>query len=153
MESQNNLRLHVYSVLCPKNQASSSCSPALTFLALSGPSVHAHVQGVASSMILHQVHLNETSKRNKESLANLIHLEGETGRIGSLVSTDPNVLVRLECLEKENTTLKLDLSSCSQELQIKTIERDLSTQATDLLLFHPSLLSPSAMVNLVVEIN
>ncbi|KAJ8557975.1 hypothetical protein K7X08_004741 [Anisodus acutangulus] len=55
----------------------------------------------------------------------------EASRIGSPVSTDPNVLDRLECLEKENTALKLNLSSRSEELQIRTLERDLSTQAAE----------------------
>ncbi|KAH0662311.1 hypothetical protein KY284_027242 [Solanum tuberosum] len=60
-----------------------------------------------------------------------LQTQAEASRTGSLVYTDPNVLVRLECLEKENTALKLDLSSCSEELQIRTIERDLSNQAAE----------------------
>ncbi|KAH0749036.1 hypothetical protein KY290_028268 [Solanum tuberosum] len=60
-----------------------------------------------------------------------LQTQAEASRTGSLVYTDPNVLVRLECLEKENTALKLDLSSCSEELQISTIERDLSNQAAE----------------------
>ncbi|KAG5580352.1 hypothetical protein H5410_050979, partial [Solanum commersonii] len=78
----------------------------------------------------------------------LIHVEGEASRTGSLVFTDPNVLVKLECLEKENTTLKLDLSSCLKELQIKTIESkkkvtkpEVEYQKLQALAFKSSLLS------------
>ncbi|KAL3366013.1 hypothetical protein AABB24_010911 [Solanum stoloniferum] len=60
-----------------------------------------------------------------------LQTQAEASRTGSLVYTDPNVLVGLECLEKENTALKIDLSSCSEELQIRTIERDLSNQAAE----------------------
>ncbi|MCD9638029.1 hypothetical protein HAX54_021694 [Datura stramonium] len=55
----------------------------------------------------------------------------EASRTGSPVSTDPNVLFRIECLEKENTTLKLEFSSHSEEMEFRTIERDLSTQAAE----------------------
>ncbi|XP_060181987.1 filament-like plant protein [Lycium barbarum] len=65
----------------------------------------------------------------KAALENqLLELQSRTD---SPVCTDPNVLVRLECLEKENTALKLDLSSQSEELQIMIIERNLSTQAAE----------------------
>lgn len=37
----------------------------------------------------------------------------------------------LQALEKENSTLKLELLSQSEELEIRTIERDLSTQAAE----------------------
>nr|XP_016484570.1 PREDICTED: filament-like plant protein isoform X3 [Nicotiana tabacum] len=60
-----------------------------------------------------------------------LQTQAEASGTGSPVSTDPDVLVRLECLEKENTALKLDLCSRSEELQITTIERDLSTQAAE----------------------
>ncbi|KAM0019259.1 putative filament-like plant protein [Helianthus debilis subsp. tardiflorus] len=44
---------------------------------------------------------------------------------------DPKVLVKLENLEKENSTLKFELNAQSEELEIRTIERDLSTQAAE----------------------
>ncbi|KAJ0789699.1 putative filament-like plant protein [Helianthus annuus] len=44
---------------------------------------------------------------------------------------DPKVLVKLENLEKENSTLKFELNVQSEELEIRTIERDLSTQAAE----------------------
>ncbi|KAJ8551195.1 hypothetical protein K7X08_000565 [Anisodus acutangulus] len=46
-------------------------------------------------------------------------------------STDPDILIRLKYLEKENTTLKIELRSCSEVLEIRTIERDFSTQAAE----------------------
>lgn len=44
---------------------------------------------------------------------------------------DPKILIKLETLEKENSTLKSELTSQSEELEIRTIERDLSTQAAE----------------------
>ncbi|KVH99404.1 Protein of unknown function DUF869, plant, partial [Cynara cardunculus var. scolymus] len=44
---------------------------------------------------------------------------------------DPNILLKLETLEKENLALKFELSVQSEELEIRTIERDLSTQAAE----------------------
>lgn len=44
---------------------------------------------------------------------------------------DPNILLKLETLEKENSALKFDLTVQSEELEIRTIERDLSTQAAE----------------------
>ncbi|KAI3673081.1 hypothetical protein L6452_39191 [Arctium lappa] len=44
---------------------------------------------------------------------------------------DPNILLKLEALEKENSALKFELTVQSEELEIRTIERDLSTQAAE----------------------
>ncbi|KAK9080236.1 hypothetical protein SSX86_001912 [Deinandra increscens subsp. villosa] len=44
---------------------------------------------------------------------------------------DPKILLKLENLEKENATLKFELNVQSEELEIRTIERDLSTQAAE----------------------
>lgn len=46
-------------------------------------------------------------------------------------SADPNILLKLDSLEKENSVLKFELLSRSEELEIRTIERDLSTQAAE----------------------
>ncbi|CDP10914.1 unnamed protein product [Coffea canephora] len=46
-------------------------------------------------------------------------------------SADPNIQLKLESLEKENSILKFELLSRSEELEIRTIERDLSTQAAE----------------------
>nr|XP_033516760.1 filament-like plant protein isoform X5 [Nicotiana tomentosiformis] len=73
----------------------------------------------------------ESAKAALENQLLELQTQAEASGSGSPVSTDPDVLVRLECLEKENTTLKLDLCSRSEELQITTIERDLSAQAAE----------------------
>ncbi|KAI3821154.1 hypothetical protein L1987_08711 [Smallanthus sonchifolius] len=44
---------------------------------------------------------------------------------------DPKILLKLENLEKENSILKFELNAQSEELEIRTIERDLSTQAAE----------------------
>lgn len=49
----------------------------------------------------------------------------------SLISVDPDLHIKLESLEKENAALKLKLLSQSEELEISTIERDLSAQAAE----------------------
>ncbi|KAK6246201.1 Filament-like plant protein - like 6 [Theobroma cacao] len=43
----------------------------------------------------------------------------------------PDLWHKIEALEKENSALKLELSSQSEEFEIRTIERDLSTQAAE----------------------
>ncbi|MBA0693644.1 hypothetical protein Goari_004003 [Gossypium aridum] len=43
----------------------------------------------------------------------------------------PDLLHKIEALKKENSALKLELSSQLEELQIRTIERDLSTEAAE----------------------
>ncbi|XP_075075394.1 filament-like plant protein isoform X3 [Nicotiana tabacum] len=73
----------------------------------------------------------EAAKGALENQLLELQTQAEASGTGSPVSTDPDVLVRLECLEKENTALKLDLCSRSEELQITTIERELSTQAAE----------------------
>lgn len=46
-------------------------------------------------------------------------------------SAGPKILLKLDSLEKENSVLKFELLSRSEELEIRTIERDLSTQAAE----------------------
>ncbi|KAK4352724.1 hypothetical protein RND71_028242 [Anisodus tanguticus] len=55
----------------------------------------------------------------------------EAGKAETPASTHPDILIRLKCLEKENTALKVELRSCSEVLEIRTIETDLSTQAAE----------------------
>ncbi|CAL1362397.1 unnamed protein product [Linum trigynum] len=45
---------------------------------------------------------------------------------------DPDLFQRLEYLEQENETLRLELLSQSEELEVRTIERELSTQAAEM---------------------
>ncbi|XP_022773260.1 filament-like plant protein [Durio zibethinus] len=44
----------------------------------------------------------------------------------------PDLWHKIEALEKENSALKLELSSQLEEMEIRTIERDLSTQAAEI---------------------
>ncbi|PSS31811.1 Filament-like plant protein [Actinidia chinensis var. chinensis] len=46
-------------------------------------------------------------------------------------SIDPDLPIKFESLEKENSALKFELLSRSEELEIRTIERDLSAQAAE----------------------
>lgn len=46
-------------------------------------------------------------------------------------AVDSKILLKVENLEKENSALKLELNAQSEELEIRTIERDLSTQAAE----------------------
>ncbi|KAL1820220.1 hypothetical protein ACET3Z_015089 [Daucus carota] len=48
------------------------------------------------------------------------------------ICIDPGVQHKLESIEKENAVLKSELVSLSEELEIRTIERDLSTQAAEM---------------------
>ncbi|XP_010547870.1 PREDICTED: filament-like plant protein 3 [Tarenaya hassleriana] len=50
---------------------------------------------------------------------------------GAAASVYNDLHPKLELLERENSTLKLQLVSKSEELEIRTIERDLSTQAAE----------------------
>ncbi|KAL8467107.1 hypothetical protein ACS0TY_035982 [Phlomoides rotata] len=57
--------------------------------------------------------------------------EWESARAEKFVSTDPNTILILEALEKENLFLKQELVSRCRELEVVTIARDLSTQAVE----------------------
>ncbi|XP_076949392.1 filament-like plant protein [Bidens hawaiensis] len=58
-------------------------------------------------------------------------LQAKLQDLESCSVTDPKIIVKLETLEKENSTLKFELNAQSEELEIRTIERDLSTQAAE----------------------
>ncbi|XP_009627329.1 filament-like plant protein isoform X2 [Nicotiana tomentosiformis] len=73
----------------------------------------------------------ESEKAALENQLLKLRSQVETCKAETLTSTDFDILVRLDCLEKENTALKIELHSCSEELEIRTIERDLSTQAAE----------------------
>ncbi|XP_009774512.1 filament-like plant protein isoform X1 [Nicotiana tabacum] len=73
----------------------------------------------------------ESEKAALENQLLKLQSQVETCKAETPTSTDPDILVRLDCLEKENTALKIELHSCSEELEIRTIERDLSTQAAE----------------------
>lgn len=73
----------------------------------------------------------ESEKTALEKQLLNLQTQVEAGQAERPTSTDPDILFRLKCLEKKNTALKIELCSCSEVLEIRTIERDLSTQAAE----------------------
>ncbi|KAL8125280.1 filament-like plant protein [Apium graveolens] len=73
----------------------------------------------------------ETTRVKLES--ELIDLQNQTEELEAKIPihTDPTVQIRLESIEKENAVLKVELIYLSEELDIRTIERDLSVQAAE----------------------
>ncbi|PQP99640.1 filament-like plant protein isoform X1 [Prunus yedoensis var. nudiflora] len=57
--------------------------------------------------------------------------KAEANRSEVSAFVDPHLSHKLQSLEKENSALKLELLSQAEELEIRTIERDLSTQAAE----------------------
>ncbi|PON47013.1 Filament-like protein [Parasponia andersonii] len=49
----------------------------------------------------------------------------------SSAHVDPDLCLKLEFLEKENSALKLEIQALIEELEVRAIERDLSTQAAE----------------------
>ncbi|PHU19715.1 Filament-like plant protein [Capsicum chinense] len=73
----------------------------------------------------------ESEKTALEKQLLKLQTQMEAGKAATPISTDPDILVTLKRLERENTALKIELRSCSEVLEIRTIERDLSTQAAE----------------------
>ncbi|KAM5564229.1 filament-like plant protein 3 [Rosa sericea] len=73
----------------------------------------------------------EATKVKLESQITDLQTIAETNRSGVFAFVDPHLSHKLEALERENKALKLELLSQAEELEISTIERDLSTQAAE----------------------
>ncbi|XP_050251214.1 filament-like plant protein isoform X2 [Quercus robur] len=73
----------------------------------------------------------ETTKLKLENQLLVFQSEAEAPQPESPTHVDPDICCKLESLEKENSVLKIELQSQSEELEIRTIERDLSTQAAE----------------------
>lgn len=73
----------------------------------------------------------EATKLKLESQITELQRKAEANRSGVSAFVDPHLSHKLESLEKENSALKLELLSQAEELEISTIERDLSTQAAE----------------------
>ncbi|KAB2083115.1 hypothetical protein ES319_A05G243500v1 [Gossypium barbadense] len=73
----------------------------------------------------------ETTKFELKS--RLLDLQAKSEAINSKLppQVGPEVWQKIEDLEKKNADLKLELSSQLEEMEIRTIERDLSTQAAE----------------------
>ncbi|XP_062022384.1 filament-like plant protein 3 isoform X2 [Rosa rugosa] len=73
----------------------------------------------------------EATKVKLENQITDLQTKAETNRSGASAFVDPHLSHKLEALERENKALKLELLSQAEELEISTIERDLSTQAAE----------------------
>ncbi|KAM1089560.1 hypothetical protein ACFX1X_017580 [Malus domestica] len=73
----------------------------------------------------------ESSKSMLESQIVELEAQLQTAKSGAAASTDFDLLSKLDATEKENSDLQLKLLSRVKELEVRTIERDLSTQAAE----------------------
>ncbi|XP_050363282.1 filament-like plant protein 3 isoform X2 [Argentina anserina] len=73
----------------------------------------------------------EATKVKLESQITDLQTKAEANRSGVSGLVDPHISHKLEALESENLALKRDLLSHAEELEICTIERELSTQAAE----------------------
>ncbi|XWS15132.1 hypothetical protein CRYUN_Cryun35bG0067700 [Craigia yunnanensis] len=73
----------------------------------------------------------ETAKFELESQLLELQNKAEAVKSGPPPHFSPDLWHKIEALQKENSALKLELSSQLEELEIRTIERDLSTQAAE----------------------
>uniref|UniRef100_A0A1J3G0R1 Filament-like plant protein 3 n=1 Tax=Noccaea caerulescens TaxID=107243 RepID=A0A1J3G0R1_NOCCA len=71
----------------------------------------------------------EAEKSELEAQIEELHARLRTGKEEVVANED--LYLKLEALEKENSALKLKLVSKTEEAEIRTIERDLSTQAAE----------------------
>ncbi|XP_043721921.1 filament-like plant protein [Telopea speciosissima] len=71
----------------------------------------------------------ESAKFELESQLVELQIQVEAAKAGA--SEDPNLRLRLEAAEKENAALKQELLSRVEELEVTTLERDLSTQSAE----------------------
>ncbi|CAI9754376.1 unnamed protein product [Fraxinus pennsylvanica] len=73
----------------------------------------------------------ESAKSELENQIIELQTLAEPAKTEHSASTDANILLKLKATEKENSSLKQELVSLSKGLEIRTIERDLSTQAAE----------------------
>lgn len=73
----------------------------------------------------------ESSKSELESQLLNLKVQLETAKNDTAASVDPDLQLKLDAFEKENSALKLQLHSRAEELERRIIERDLSTQAAE----------------------
>lgn len=73
----------------------------------------------------------ESSKSELESQLLDLKAQLETAKNDTAASVDPDLQLKLDAFEKENSALKLQLHSRAEELERRIIERDLSTQAAE----------------------
>ncbi|KAJ6737255.1 FILAMENT-LIKE PLANT PROTEIN 1-RELATED [Salix viminalis] len=77
--------------------------------------------------------ISECESTKSKLEAQLIELQArlETTKSDATVSADSELWKKLNSLEKENSSLKRELLSLAEEIQVRILERDLSTQAAE----------------------
>lgn len=73
----------------------------------------------------------ESSKSLLESQLDGLSTQLQNAKSEATASIDSNIWVKLKAAEKENSVVKLELLSKVKELEIRTIERDLSTETAE----------------------
>ncbi|KAL5558413.1 hypothetical protein UlMin_034624 [Ulmus minor] len=75
----------------------------------------------------------EWESTNSKLESQLLELQNKAEAIKTETPSrvDPDFCITLEYLENENSALKLELEAQAEELEVRTIERDLSTQAAE----------------------
>lgn len=73
----------------------------------------------------------ESTKSELENRLIELQSQLQPAKDKALSSFDIDLRAKLEAAEKENSYLKLELFSSAEELELRTIERDLSTQAAE----------------------
>ncbi|KAM7511080.1 hypothetical protein LguiB_009955 [Lonicera macranthoides] len=85
----------------------------------------------AQEALSEKTHEWESAKAKLESQLHELQTRAESRKSENTPLIDPKILFKLESLEKENSTLKLELMAQAEELEIRTIEMELSTQAAE----------------------
>ncbi|KAF3439298.1 hypothetical protein FNV43_RR17574 [Rhamnella rubrinervis] len=78
-----------------------------------------------------KTHEWESSKSLLESQLDELKAQLQSAKSEAAASTDSDICTKLEATEKENLALKLELLSKVKELEIRTTERDLSTETAE----------------------
>lgn len=81
--------------------------------------------------VVKRTHEWESTKSELEKQIVEIQTQLQTAKAEPVVSVDPDLELKLGAAEKENAALKLQLLSREEELEIRTIELELSTQAAE----------------------
>jgi hypothetical protein len=82
--------------------------------------------------VVKKTHEWETTRLKLENQLLDLQSKAEAAESDSPANVDAENCRIIEYLEKENSALKLELQSQSEELEIRTIERDLSTQSAEM---------------------
>ncbi|XP_058186518.1 filament-like plant protein 3 isoform X1 [Rhododendron vialii] len=88
-----------------------------------------------NDVIAKKTHEWESTKSEQESQASTKSEQESQAFTSKLMATEKKLMAtekRLEAAEKENSVLKLELLSRDEEIEIRIIERDLSTQAAEM---------------------